>query len=566
MMEKMIIDDFSKKMSKYKLVLYPIFKMLIFLVIGVSIFDILQTILVPKRCSYLNTYDSGKLSGFYNEEKNEIDILIEGTSHSAGGILPMELYEKYGIKSYNLATGIQSIEVSYYMACEALRTQKPKVLILDVGNLYISDATEFYWRMVLDEMHFGRNKFKFANEYCKQHLDMDKLEWEIMFPLFYYHENWKILSQRNFRNNTNTKRNYDKGGIITSTIAPAGLSVEYMNEVAENLLKDNERFLFMYEGEEYTETYNENKLYSVDIPDKNIEYFKKLQELCDANGVKLLAVKVPSLNLPQSYRSAWTREKYNKVNKICEEMGIEYYDIMYEACLEIDWGEDTWDGGPHLNLNGARKISADLGNYLTVNYDLPNEPNEMWDKDLELYQEVRNVALLELEKDFITYINLLINECNDKIIFIAASDDMSNGLNEIDINILRLLGLRVDFSQALNNSYIAVIDNGEVRYEALSNRSLNYEGFYGLSNKKYEIYSSGWYTNSQASIKLDGIEYVVNSRGLNIVVYDVQRDLVVDSVCFDTHTEYHTSVRNNSIVNGLRQKFEQYIVEVEDQL
>lgn len=237
-----------------------IFKVIIFTGIGCCIFTILQIILVPKRYSYSSMYDSGKLTNYYNENKNEIDILIEGTSHSAGGIFPMELYEGYGIKSYNLSTGTQSIEVSYYMASEAFKTQKPKVLILDVGNLYISDATEFHWRMVLDEMRFGKNKYKFANEYCNQFLGGDKASMEIMFPLLFYHTNWKSLSQQ----------------------------------------------------------------------------------------------------------------------------------------------------------------------------------------------------------DFITYMNMLINEYNDKMILIAASDDMSKGLNETDINTLRLLGLKMDYSQAFDNSYIAVIENGQV--------------------------------------------------------------------------------------------------------
>lgn len=542
-----------------------IFKVVIFTVIGCCIFTILQIILVPKRYSYSSMYDSGKLTNYYNENKNEIDILIEGTSHSAGGIFPMELYEGYGLKSYNLSTGTQSIEVSYYMASEAFKTQKPKVLILDVGNLYISDATEFHWRMVLDEMRFGKNKYKFANEYCNQFLGGDKASMEIMFPLLFYHTNWKSLSQQDFRDYLSNKYSYDKGGVMTSTIAQAWLTVDNMNEMTDTLIQDREQILYKYEGEEFLESHNESSLYSAEIPDKNFEWFKKLQELCVENGVELLAVKVPSLNSPQSYRSAWTREKYNKVKNVCEEQGIAYYDMMYEADIEIDWGKDTWDGGPHLNLNGARKISANIGNYLIINYDLVNERSDQWDKDLTLYQKVRNVALLQLEQDFITYMNMLINEYNDTMIFIAASDDMSKGLNETDINTLRLLGLKMDYSQAFDNSYIAVIENGQVLYEALSNRPLNYGGVVGLLDRRYDIYSSGWNTNSQALIRVNGVDYAVNSRGLNIVVYDVERDLVLDSVCFDTFSEYHTSVRNNGMINGFRQEFERYMSEEEDE-
>ncbi|GFI24496.1 hypothetical protein IMSAGC011_03297 [Lachnospiraceae bacterium] len=172
--------------------------------------------------------------------------------------------------------------------------------------------------------------------------------------------------------------------------------------------------------------------------------------------------------------------------------------------------------------------------------------------------------MLELEQDFVTYINMLANEYKDNTIFIVASDEMSQGLNEIDTNALRMLGLQTDYSIALQHSYIVVIENGKVKYEALSNRPLNYTGICQNSGKRYELYSSGWWTGSGASIKLDGNEYAVNCRGLNIVVYDDKRGLVLDSVGFDTWAEYHTPVRNNGTINWLKEEFERYIMEVED--
>ena len=62
----------------------------------------------------------------------------------------------------------------------------------------------------------------------------------------------------------------------------------------------------------------------------------------------------------------------------------------------------------------------------------------------------------------------------------------------------------------------------------------------------------------------DGTEYAVNTRGMNIVVYDDSRDLVLDSVAFDTWEEVHTPTRNNGRINGFAEAFEQYIMEVED--
>ncbi len=51
---------------------------------------------------------------------------------------------------------------------------------------------------------------------------------------------------------------------------------------------------------------------------------------------------------------------------------------------------------------------------------------------------------------------------------------------------------------------------------------------------------------------------------MNIVVYDDERGLVLDSVGFDTCMEYHTPIRNNEMINNLEEEFEYYIMEVED--
>ena len=46
--------------------------------------------------------------------------------------------------------------------------------------------------------------------------------------------------------------------------------------------------------------------------------------------------------------------------------------------------------------------------------------------------------------------------------------------------------------------------------------------------------SIGYSDGNVASVVINGQEYSVNRRGLNIVVYSHYQDKVIDSVCFDT--------------------------------
>ena len=78
---------------------------------------------------------------FYNLEEDTVDVLFLGSSHAAAAFSPVELYETFGIRSYNLGCEQQNVLLSYYWLQEALRFQKPKVVFLDTFMLFPYDET-----------------------------------------------------------------------------------------------------------------------------------------------------------------------------------------------------------------------------------------------------------------------------------------------------------------------------------------------------------------------------------------------------------------------------------------
>lgn len=531
----------------------------VFLLIGFIIFMGIQCILEPKYLPYDKMYDAGKFRGYCAEENNSIDVLISGTSHAAR-ILPMELYKNYGIRSYDLATSLQSIEVTYYVLAEALKTQKPKVFVFDVSSLYFEDSANVYWEYVISDMPFGKNRIALAREFCKK--DGEKSFLEILIPLFGYHTRWKELQKNDFKYIFYNKHHYGKGAMIFSTYLDGGVSSDDMNMSVEQLLQNRSRLEYIYDNGEVKNIQEDDNIYNLQIPESNVEWLCKIKNLCDEYDIQLLAIKVPVVQWPWVSRSAWSLYKYQEIRDLCKEYGISYCDFMYDFDLGMDWTTDSSDGGYHLNWCGAYKVSDCLGRYLSDQYNLVSVNDEQWDHDLVSYQKVRKVVELELEREFMSYINNLIDGCSDKVIFIVAADDMATGLSDEDVDILRELGLQTDFSTTIQNSYLAVIDNGKVVYEASGNRPLEYTGT--ISGKEYKMYSSGWYTYAQASMKLEDKEYAYNGRRINIIVYDDERNLVLDSVCFDTCLSEHTVIRDNYLINRLEEEFERYIIEIED--
>lgn len=532
-----------------------------FCVGAVLLFAMMSAVFTPKRLPYIKDNDGGKILCFLGEKENSIDVLICGTSHAARGILPMELYESYGIKAYNLSSPAQPIEATYYILKEALKSQKPVLFIYDVSSLYF-DRDESYWRYVLDEMPLGENRILLAKECVKEGENVTSSVTELTVPFLGYHTRWAQLMEDDFAIFHRNRRHFGKGGTLVSTVVGGDISAETMNWIAGQLLQDTELVESGFrEGGGYEER-EVNTAYNVTAPEDKFSWLLKIKQLCEENNIQFLAIKIPVTYYPQVYDATWVEEKYRRLRALCDEYGIAYYDLQYETDLKLDMEKDSHDGGMHLNLNGAQKVCTDLGYYLEKHYDLPGENDEQWDRDLLLYEGQRKIAQLQMEQDLSAYVTTLANEYKDRSIFIVASD-MLQGLSRNEIAVFQKLGLQMFSADDFRDAYVAVIENGNVKYEALSNRQLDYEGICGQEESKLSLHSSGWKTSSHTSIMISDREYTCGNRGIQIVVYDNKRDLVLDSVCFDTFLEDHKAMRDNHLINNLMEEVERYLIENE---
>lgn len=83
-----------------------------------------------------------------------------------------------------------------------------------------------------------------------------------------------------------------------------------------------------------------------------MQYLDKMTALCKRNNIQLVLIKAPSL-APQWYDSEDAQVvEYAKKNKLPY---INFYELLKET--GIDYETDTYDGGLHMNLSGAEKLS-----------------------------------------------------------------------------------------------------------------------------------------------------------------------------------------------------------------
>lgn len=262
------------------------------------------------------------------EKKNTIDVLVAGDSESYTSVSPMDLWDRAGIAAYDCGQPGQRIQETYYILKTAFRTQSPKLVLFETNTMFRDPG-------------FLKNVQLSLTEPLAYH-----------FPVIKYHNAWKAL--------------FD---------GPGGLKKSYKGfEIRDKVVS--------YEGDE---EYMKETKDKAQIPEVVRVYMEKIKRLCEKNGADLLLVSAPS---PKNYNY----KKHNSLEEYARENNLPYVDLnMKFRDIGIDWNQDSYDRGDHLNISGARKVTAYIGQYLADNYDLPDRRNDdgwrEWDNLAREYLE-----------------------------------------------------------------------------------------------------------------------------------------------------------------------------------
>ena len=131
---------------------------------------------------------------------------------------------------------------------------------------------------------------------------------------------------------------------------------------------------------------------------------------------------------------------------------------------------------------------------------------------------------------------LEIKRLNNVIVLVAVNDDCSKALTNNMVLSMRRLGLKFDMKGKYRYHYVALIDNNEnkVLFEKESRNQVSYNC--NVEGHNITMLSTGYYGKEKtiASIVIDDQEYAKNRRGLNIVLYNTEKGIVVDSVFIDS--------------------------------
>jgi hypothetical protein len=332
-----------------------IVKVTAFLMAFCLLFAYVSEVFPPKWIGQFDT--TSRISTFYQQPKDSIDVLFLGASSYRQGLSPLLLWEKYGFTSYVLASSLQSSEVTYYYLIEALKNQHPKVVVLDGVTLlesYDVDVREDNLRQSIDPMRLSIEKVQLALDIVAQSKKQTLASY--IFPFFRYHTRWKELSQIDFEYYKIDRYDHFRGVDVQYQIVPFGFPEDFMKPT-DKIGK-----------------YNDDATY----------YYAKIIQLCRENNIKVLFITLPRLN--------WSYSKYLRVEQFAEKYNVPHIDYTLpkkDNEFEFNPAVDFFDPG-HLNIYGIQKYTQPVGDYLKKKCDLPDKRGDsaykQWDVDLQYFK------------------------------------------------------------------------------------------------------------------------------------------------------------------------------------
>ena len=297
------------------------------------------------------------VNGYYEQEENSIDALFIGNSHVYRYWQPAFAWEQHGLASMEWSTSDLPYGAMKNVVIEALKTQSPKVLVLDASvfaNGKDGPSNKIY--LLLDNMKYSANYFDMIRNFCEfsDVEGMEKLQY--YFPMIQFHSRWTELTELDFRQTMPSYLNscYQEN-FLAKTIQPV-----------EHIVTDKR----------------------VAIAPRSEDALRDLLGWCQKQDVEILFYIAPML------RKEKQTARFNYIGDIIKEYGQEFVNFndgdLYGMFGFVE-SEDFQDRN-HTNIKGSYKFTNVFGEYLKERYGLSDRsggaPYADWDAQASAYYAI----------------------------------------------------------------------------------------------------------------------------------------------------------------------------------
>lgn len=316
------------------------------------------------------------LDQFYELEDDSVECIFFGSSVDQRAYVTPVAYHDHGVPAYTLATGTQPFVLTKYLMKEALKTQSPKLFVVDLKGINKSAdwVGDVHIRRVVDNMKPSLNRFQAIRAVTtyvpKGANNVDSSGLSYYFPIIKYHSRW---------NPANRIKKYEDIDYYNGWSPNAGLTFKVKKIKAT--------------------TYDDHTL-PIDAPTEVV--LNELLDYCDTlDGTEVLFVMPPYLASEDGVG------KMNYAKNIVEARGYEVLNMLpEEKRAEIGLNNATcYYNREHLNYYGSLIYTEFFFNYIKEKYGIEDKRgtagHEPWEReydrlmsDLETKYQVRYIDMM----------------------------------------------------------------------------------------------------------------------------------------------------------------------------
>ncbi len=280
---------------------------------------------MPERESYGSTWNM-----YLNEDHDSIDVMFFGSSMAYCDIVPARIYENSGVTSYVMTAPEMTIPQGYYYIKEALGTQSPEVIFLELSGMFFPDHSN-HTAETVGFMPYSGNRIAatFATAEPKARLSL-------LFPMYKYHDRWQKIS-------LGKKRADDRVDLFAGYTPTVGVL---------EALEARREWIFDSTNVKLS---------------KNEEYLRKIENLCESEGCELVFFLAPAC-------SNYSSDNLEIIRKAAGETLFIDFNEEFES-IGFDMKTDFYDP-LHLNLVGALKFSDRLSEYISEGFGLSGREHD----------------------------------------------------------------------------------------------------------------------------------------------------------------------------------------------
>ena len=294
-----------------------------------------------------------------------IDVLLVGNSHLLTGFNPYEFTKRSGLNCFMLGASGVGVADLYFTIEEALKVQKPKVLVLETYAINESDPLRLEKGALNDEI----NSFRARRDIW--------LKVSSTPSLFNYH-NWPIAWCETFRNHNYI---FTKPDQVMRNLKGEGPKRRVRNDLYLGQFARFPKGLSQATLDRYKDEGAPVDGAEYEISRSSAKYTEKIAQLCEENGIRLVFLTVPMYPEHVKNYPVWQQRLGAHLKGLSpywlDLQAAQVTDSTLRSLYTTAAFQDTYGANQHLTNYGMAVTGSVFAQYLThIMPDIPDRKND----------------------------------------------------------------------------------------------------------------------------------------------------------------------------------------------